>query len=312
MRLICFTFLLLCLPAFGQQAQIIDTGNSGLPENDFWSITANKSGTVWAGTAHSGIIVFKGNNYDASSNDDSPVKGEIITPLFTDSHDRVWASVSKPEPRLFLYDKNAWAEVDEPLLKDALIIDICQDVKGNVYFGCNEALVKYDGKAYTKIALPRITVRSVDVSAEGVIAIGHNSGLMVGGDGKWKEYTDENSELQLATVRAVQFMPGGGLMIGYGGGLGNGGLSILEKDVWQHFNTGNSGLKDQTVRDIEPDCNGGYWMATNNGLSFYKGGTIQTYLFREGKYKNVVMDVTLAGTAVWLATNFGVVKISAD
>ena len=78
-----------------------------------------------------------------------------------------------------------------------------------------------------KLPSGNYTVRAIDIDKKGNIAIGHNEGLLLYQNKKWKNYTEENSELVLSTVRAVKFIENK-IFIGYGGGLGNGGFSILE------------------------------------------------------------------------------------
>lgn len=51
------------------------------------------------------------------------------------------------------------------------------------------------------------------------------------------------------------------------------------------------------------------WMATNNGLIIMKGEEIVPIIFREGMFKNVILDIEIDENNVWIATNFGLIKI---
>jgi len=153
-----------------------------------------------------------------------------------------------------------------------------------------------------------VIVRAIDVSSEGSIAIGHNSGLLIYRENKWASFTKENSNLRLATVRAVKFRSNGELLIGYGGGLGDGGISIIKGDTWEHWNKSNSKISDHMVRDIEVDSNQSIWMATNNGLIKMNGNEITPIFFRNGMYQNVILDISADNEALWIATNFGLIK----
>ena len=64
------------------------------------------------------------------------------------------------------------------------------------------------------------------------------------------------------------------------------------------------------VRDIEVDKNGTIWMATNNGIIKMIGDKIEPIYFREGLYKNTIMDIATQKNIVWVATNFGLIKIT--
>jgi ligand-binding sensor domain-containing protein len=148
----------------------------------------------------------------------------------------------------------------------------------------------------------------MDINKTGVIAIGHNDGLLIRENNKWKSLTEENSELKLSTVRAVRFTDNENLYIGYGGGYGNGGFSILKDSKWTHFNKTNSKVPDNMVRDIEIGKKGVIWMATNNGVIKLEGDTISPIYFRNGAFANTILDISIENDIVWIATNFGLIK----
>ena len=133
--------------------------------------------------------------------------------------------------------------------------------------------------------------------------------LLIYANGKWKKYTEKNSELQLGTIRGLKFRSDGALMIGYGGGFGNGGFSVLSNDftAWTHYNKLNSRIPDHQIQDFEYDGKV-YWMASNNGLVKMDGTEISPIFFRTGMYKNVILDIALEGNTLWVATNFGLVR----
>ncbi len=51
-------------------------------------------------------------------------------------------------------------------------------------------------------------------------------------------------------------------------------------------------------------------MATNNGMIKMVDDKIEPIYFREGKYKNTILDIAVEGNIVWVATNFGLIKIT--
>ena len=113
----------------------------------------------------------------------------------------------------------------------------------------------------------------------------------------------------MGVIRGLKFRPDGALMIGYGGGFGGGGLSVLSSNfkVWTHYNKSNSQIPDHQIQDIEYDGKN-YWMASNNGLVKKDGVSISAVFFREGMFKNVILDIALEGKTLWIATNFGLIK----
>lgn len=302
------TFLVLMLLSINIKAQTFleqySSENSNISENDLKSILVDKkSNNKLIGTSKSGFLKFE---------KIQEIKGEYIGPLFKDKNENIWVYSSNPE-ELYLIKSNSEIEkITSIILKEIDgVIAISEDKLGNIYFG-GKGLVKYDGKNWNKVKLPNnsITIRTIDISADNVIAIGHNSGLIIGKENNWKSFDEEINRLQLSIVRAVKFLNDNKLIIGYGGGFGNGGFSVKEGEKWTHFNKSNSKISDHMVRDIEIDTNNTLWMATNNGLvKFTEKGELTSILFREGMYKNTILDISIDNDNVlWIATNFGMIK----
>jgi hypothetical protein len=52
------------------------------------------------------------------------------------------------------------------------------------------------------------------------------------------------------------------------------GLAMLDGTLWTVFNSTNSGLPGQIVKDIEIDASGNKWLATDQGLAVYRQGGV--------------------------------------
>lgn len=306
-------FLVLIFLSININAQTIlelySTENSNISENDLKSILVEKkSNNKLIGTSKSGLLKFDNVKFEKIQE----IKGEYFGPLYEDKSGNIWVSSSNPEDIYIIKSNNEIVKINSEILNEINgVIAISEDNQGNLYFG-GKGLVKFDGEKWNKVELPNnsITIRTLDVSAENLIAIGHNSGLLIGKENNWKSYEEETDKLQLSTVRAVKFIDKNKLVIGYGGGFGNGGFSIKENDKWTHFNKTNSKISDHMVRDIEIDQNKTLWMATNDGLvKFTEKGELTSILFREGFYKNTILDINIDNENVlWIATNFGLIK----
>jgi len=299
--------------SFSQNAELFDTNNSNITDNDLWEVSVDKNGNKYLGTIKFGLITFENGEFKNLNKDNSVIKGDAVTPIFRDSKGNIWLNYTKPNSEIAKFDGMEWTiytKKDIPV-SDISVIDFIEDTEGNIYFGGGNGVFKYNGVSWSQVQIPEkgITVRAMDINKNGEIAIGHNSGLLIYSNGKWKSYDDENSELQLAVVRAVKYIDNK-LFIGYGGGMGNGGLSIIENGKWTHFNKTNSKIPDHMVRDIEVDNNGTIWMATNNGMIKMINNEIEPIYFREGMYKNTILDIATEGNIIWVATNFGLIKIT--
>ena len=311
MRLIIFLILFTSI-AFGQKADLIDKSNSNLIDNDLLSVAVDNNGTKWIGTSKFGLVKYDGNSFETLNKENSEIKGDYVSPIFTDSKGNVWVSYTKPEDGLAKFDGEKWTtySAKEIGVEKISVISVTEDNNGKIYFGGSNGVFVYsDNWSILELPPGTYTVRAIDVFNNGSIAIGHNIGLLIFKNDKWDTFTEENSDLRLGTVRAVKFLDNGDLIVGYGGGFGDGGFSIIHKDKWKHFNKTNSKIPDHMVRDIEIDSKGVVWMATNNGLIKFENGNIEPILFRQGMYMNVILDIAIQDKIIWIATNFGLIKM---
>lgn len=304
-------FIIIPIIGFGKEVEFISVDNSELPENNIWSIEVDRNGTKWIGTATSGLIRYKNGEFQIYNDSTSIFKGSYISPIFSDSNNKLWVSASKPDA-LYCIENNKVTKIENEILKSlGGVIAIIENENGIIYFGGSNGVVKFENNKWSKIKLPirGVTVRTLAVSKSGQIAIGHNTGLLIGKEGEFKVYEENENELQLSVIRGLKYINEDKLIIGYGGGFGNGGFSIKEGDKWTHYNRENARIANHMVRDIEVDMDGIYWLATNEGLTYFKEGKVDTIFFREGRMKNTIMDIAIDENKVWIATNFGVIQI---
>jgi len=310
--LLSLVILLLSQITFGQQAELLDKTNSDLIDDDLLSISTDKNGNKWIGTSKFGLVKYSRNSFETFNKENSKIKGDYISPIFTDSKGNIWVSYSKPEDGLAKFDGEKWItySAEEIGVTNLSVIAVTEDDSGKIYFGGSNGVFIYSD-SWTTLKLPKgnYTVRAMDVYKDSSIVIGHNSGLLIFKNKKWNTLNKENSELRLGTVRAVKFLNDGNLVVGYGGGFGDGGFSIIENEKWKHYNRTNSKVPDHMVRDIEIDQNGTIWMATNNGVIKMEGKKISPILFREGTYRNVILDIAIENDTIWIVTNFGLIKM---
>jgi ligand-binding sensor domain-containing protein len=310
--------LLISIVAHAQTPQILTTSNSKLPDANLWSIAIDHNGNKWIGTAKSGLVKYDGKDFTTYDKKNSPITENYISSIYVDSKNNVWVPLSGQTPRLAKFDGSAWSVIsakDYPELTGTPY-KIKEDNSGKLYFGTKDGIITYDGKTWERLKLAdepiyHYNVLDLDISKTGKIAVGHDNGLLLYDGQNWKSLKTDSSELQLPTVRSVKFMDNGALYIGYGGGFGKGGFSILTDGKWKHYNTHNSKLPDQMVRDIEVSKDGEIWMATNDGLLEIDGQNFIPLKFWPGKYHNAIMGiVTENNKTVWVATPYGLVKLN--
>ena len=295
----------------GQNVKIYDTSNSGLINNDIWAVVVDHDGNKWLGTVKYGLIKFDGDTFTVFNKENSAIKGDCVTTLFVDSKGNLWAEYSRPEEGIVMYDGKVWTTFTAASMgvESIDVRDIRETPDGTIWFAFPNKAMIYNDRAWSTMKIPADNILCMDVREDGSIAVGCTSQLLIFSNGKWKKYTEKNSELQLATIRGLKFRPDGALMIGYGGGFGGGGLSVLSSNfkVWTHYNKSNSRIPDHMIDDIEYDGKN-YWMATNNGLVKFDGKKVSSVFFREGMFKNVIRDIVIEDGTLWIATNFGLIK----
>lgn len=305
---LCVISSALCM---GQNVKIYDTSNSGLIDNDLWAVVVDHDGNKWLGTLKYGLVKFDGDTFTVFNKENSAIKGDCVTTLFVDSKGNLWAEYSRPEEGIVKFDGENWTVFTAASLgvESIDVRDIRETPDGTIWFAFPGKIVSFKDGNTSTLKVPYENILCMDVREDGTIAVGCDMQLLIYSNGKWKKYTEKNSELQLSTIRGLKFRPDGALMIGYGGGFGGGGLSVLSSNfkVWTHYNKSNSQIPDHQIQDIEYDGKN-YWMASNNGLVKKDGGDISAVFFREGMFKNVISDIALEGKTLWIATNFGLIK----
>ena len=305
---LCSMSISLCM---GQKVKIFDTSNSGLVDDDLWAVVVDLNGNKWIGTLKYGLIRFDGDTFTVFNKENSVIKGDCVTMLFVDSKGNLWAEFSRPEEGIAMYDGTIWTVFTNSDLgvEKIEVRDIRETHDGAIWFALEAQAVIYKEGTWSTVKIPYDNILCMDIRDDGVIAVGCDRQLLIYSNGKWKKYTEKNSQLQLDVIRGLKFRPDGALLIGYGGGFGNGGLSVLSSNFkeWNHYNKSNSRIPDHMIRDIEYDGKN-YWMASNNGLVRQDDFTISAIFFREGMWANVISDIALEGKTVWLATNFGLVR----
>jgi ligand-binding sensor domain-containing protein len=303
--------LLFCIAAFAQKSQLFDKSNSQISDNNLNDIVLDHKGNLWIGTLKSGLIKYDGKNFTENRIIDTSAYPSIA-PLLVDNKGNIWVSYSGTKRGVARFDGTKWTDFSAYCGSATCA---AEDREGKLFFGNKTGVMVYNGSKWSKFTLPNESVYSYNVLS---LAIGKNGQMAVGCDvalllcdGKaWKALNEQNSELRVGTVRSVKYLDNGALYIGYGGGFGAGGFSILKDNKWKHFDRRNSTFPDQMVRDIEIAKNDIIWMATNDGLVKVDGDKFQTFKLRPGRFANVIMGVTLQENITWATTTNGLIKVT--
>ena len=114
------------------------------------------------------------------------------------------------------------------------------------------------------------------------------------------QYDEYNTPYPDRSIACLCFGPDGALWAG-----GNHGLMRFEAGIWQLFNTGNSGLVNNSIRKIVADPYGGVWIGTDQGVSHYRQRVWTTFNSTNSTLPSSYdfQDLTLDPIqGVWIAT----------
>jgi ligand-binding sensor domain-containing protein len=167
-----------------------------------------------------------------------------------------------------------WSLVDTSDLFSPTVLDITEDVSGNVWAVGYGGLAKFDGAEWTPMRLPiegATDEQDTDEDATQVIncvaadLADHvwfgtkGSGLWMWDGQEWSQYTADDG-LAGDTVWTVAFDGAGRVWVGT-----SGGLSVLDGESWTTFTTAD-GLAYSDVRALV-FANDGVWIGTWKGIS---------------------------------------------
>jgi ligand-binding sensor domain-containing protein len=222
----------------GAAWEIMPTGNSALTEETN-AISQDTEGNMWFAT-ESGIVRFDGNAWTHFNPLDLGANFDAVHSIFGDPSGNVWAGLMA-NSEILRYDGENWA-----------------------YFDTCQTLFPEPSFVWTTEAAP-----NGDLWFSIVPQNWYGSSLARFSDGSWTFFTPSNSPLPSGStdMTAIAFTPDGA------GWFGNGASGIFRYDgtAWETFNTGNSGLASDKIRDLALSPDGALWACTEAGLSRYDG-----------------------------------------
>ncbi len=218
-------------------------------------------------------------------------------------------------------------------LKHGTIRCILEDKSGNLWFGTDGGVSKYDGKSFTtftdKEGLANNTVWSILEDKSGNLWFGTDGGVSKYDGKSFTTFTDKEG-LANNSVRSILEDKSGNLWFGTdGGGVskydGNcvddiiNGTNIYprtqqdlkknKKDLVKSFTTftDKEGLANNTVWSILEDKSGNLWFGTyGGGVSKYDGKSFTTFTDKEGLANNSVLSMLEDKSGnLWFGTDGG-------
>ncbi len=199
------------------------------------AIAVDAEGRVWLGDDSEGIAILEGDSVSTLTSADG-LPDDAVNALLADS-DVMWIGTDSGLVRyqdgemVLIFDK---AQADESFgLYSATVLDILQDVNGDLLVGVYGGILRYDGTKVTLLVkfsdlesdMAYASFKEMDMGPDGQLWVGTTKGLLHSVDGQTWEGFDTTNGLQSHDVDAVLVDPFGTVWVGGGDSFGGGGLS---------------------------------------------------------------------------------------
>jgi len=305
-----------------------------VPVIDKFSIFEDHKEQLWIGTKDGlnyfdrKLEIFK--RYRHNPKDNSSLSSNNVNAVFEDSEHNLWIGTEDG------LNKFNWeSETFKRYLSSSndlnynIINDIYEDNDGNLWIATDNGLNKFDKKTetftvYNKFIYDNkvvLTNSFTDIIQDrtGIIWAGSLQGLIKIEDNvkKFKLYNKAKDQTPLFLNNYVSsiFKKNDIVWIGTWGA----GLYLFNPKTQKsiNYNTSNSNIVNDHVHKIFEDEKGGIWIGTQNGLCFYNTKTKQFEEAGEAKVLSVfrnnrIFDILEFNNFLWVATKFGLHKISKD
>jgi ligand-binding sensor domain-containing protein/signal transduction histidine kinase len=294
------------------------TSAQGLAGNVVCSITEDKMGNIWFGTERGGVSRYDGKSFTTYTTEQG-LASNIVLSIMQDRKGYLWfgtggGGISRYDPNQMdainknekfpsgkkqnLKRKNGKSIkyftnlTTKQGLAENMVWSTLEDKKGNLWFGTDGGVSKYDGNRFVnftpKEGLANNLVRCITEDKKGNIWIGTKEGGISRYDGK--SFTNFTTEQGLAnnSVCCITEDKRGNLWFGTEGG----GVSRYDGNSFINFTT-KQGLANNTVRSITEDQTGNLWLGTDGGgVSCYNGRSFTNFTITQGLANNSVWNIT--------------------
>jgi len=191
-------------------------------------------------------------------------------------------------------------------LVDNNVSCVTVDKNGNLWFGTNNGVSKFDGTNWTSYNTTTDTglvdnaIKCISADGNGNIWVGTNMGASKYDGTSWKKYTEVDG-LGDKRVNDISHGPDGKIWFGE-----NDGVSVLDGSTWTTYAMAD-GLPFGGIVSSDFDSNGDVWLGSGlGGLIHFDGTTFTTYNKAGGLISNLVRDVMIdEEDNKWVATAEG-------
>ena len=280
------------------------TARDGLPQSNVVTYCEDRQGTLWLGTANSGLVQFKGARFKTLTTADG-LSGNAVRSIYEDREGTLWIGTNGfGLNRLKTPAIKAYSEGEGLAGKETY--PICEDRGGNVWIGvgglhrfANGLFTRYpmiDSDYARKRKLDYDTAISL-CEDDGGVWIANAGGAYYMKNGVFARVDLAGFSTSIYTIYKDR---AGNLWAGTAAGL------VKNNHGSRTVYTITDGLAGNDVKAILEDDSGALWVGTYGGLSRYQNGQFTSYTDENGLASNHVRALYQDNRGVlWIGTYDG-------
>lgn len=248
----------------------------GFSPGVYFGLTIDKAGNLWGGIHGGGVNRFDGNSITHYTTDQGLGSNNVM--CFLEDSNNLWigtkgGGVTKYDGKSFVQIENfqptLHSEVDSA---HVAVFSMLKDSRGNIWFGTNEGLEKYDGKKFMHFGvaqgLSRKSICSICEDKNGNLWLGTEYDSMVNKlelpaseTGRYA-FTHYNINPGLvSSINCIKEDKENNLWFG----TSNAGVVKFNRKTFTRYTTAQ-GLSNNSVNSIVEDNDENIWFLTYNGL----------------------------------------------
>jgi ligand-binding sensor domain-containing protein len=246
--------------------------NTSLANRWVDDIFVDSTGSVWFGTAGSGVVRFDGKRWADFNpyNWDSqpwPFPTDGAFGMAEDAAGRIWTTPTNNG--VGAWDGASWAAYLDHLDLESLAVD----PSGTMWASGFSGVYRFDGTTWTSANPPASgDIGALTTDAFGNVWVATTTGLERFDGTSWTVFSEANSGLPGDYVIAVTAAPGGGVWVGT-----DKGLALFDRNhTWTVYTEANSGVPADVITALAVAPNGHLWVGAFDGQHFpYHGGVAE-------------------------------------
>ncbi len=280
------------------------TSDHGLPQNSVYTITQDRKGFLWFGTAE-GLVRFDGIKFDLFDKYNVPeLKSNVVLAVYEDRKGCLWAGFRNGGVVRKCGDEftSFGAEKQEAPISVTSIVELDDEV----FFGTHTNRIKVfsDGefKPYKKNHfLPETFIFDMVLSEDKMLYIATDDGIYVIKEDTVSRF-GKNEGLPELSVRSLFIDSSQRLWAGFA----ESGLALMENGKFKVFRK-EDGLPSEKLFAFSEDNYGRVWIGTvGGGIAMYDGESFVSFDKKDGLSSDIVRAIFMdSENNMWVGTHGG-------